>query len=278
MRRFGVVVLAFAFGLPAGFVRADEGPMGPPAPREPVAIAQLEHAKEDRRTLGRLPANLGGAALGMWSKPSVVPLLAGSALAGVASAFDQRTAHPGGPGEGGVEKFSETGATLGGGAVVGAAAVGVFVGGRLAHGERFRAFSYDLFEATLVNAAYTDVLKVAVRRERPDGSDNKSFPSGHTSNAFTWATLVERHYGWKAAIPAYAVAAAIGASRVTQGAHYLSDVVAGATLGVIVGRTVARLNGGAAGTRAAGARKHLAVSPILGSHRTYGLAVALDFN
>jgi membrane-associated phospholipid phosphatase len=81
-----------------------------------------------------------------------------------------------------------------------------------------------------------------VGRERPNGQDDKSFPSGHTSNSFALAAVAERHYGWKVGVPAYILASVVGASRIQQDKHYLSDVVAGATLGYIVGRTVVRVN------------------------------------
>jgi membrane-associated phospholipid phosphatase len=74
-------------------------------------------------------------------------------------------------------------------------------------------------------------------------------PSGHTSTAFSLATVAERHYGWKVGVPAYVFASSIGLSRIESKRHHLSDVVAGAALGVIVGRTVTRMNGGAPGRR-----------------------------
>ena len=107
--------------------------------------------------------------------------------------------------------------------------------------------SYDLMDAFLLNWGYTNVFKYAVGRERPNGQDEKSFPSGHASNAFALAAVVERHYGWKAGLPAYALASLVGVSRLQRNKHYLSDVLGGATLGYIVGRTVVRVNGGAVG-------------------------------
>ncbi len=65
-----------------------------------------------------------------------------------------------------------------------------------------------------MNAAWTGVLKYSLHRQRPDGSDTLSLPSGHTSTAFALATVAERHYGWKAGLPAYALAAGIGLSRI----------------------------------------------------------------
>jgi membrane-associated phospholipid phosphatase len=98
-------------------------------------------------------------------------------------------------------------------------------------------------QAFMVNAAWTGALKYGVRRERPDGSNRRSFPSGHTSNAFAWATIADHHYGHKLGLPAYAVAGLIGVSRLEKNVHHLSDVLAGATLGYVVGRTVVRGDG-----------------------------------
>jgi membrane-associated phospholipid phosphatase len=56
--------------------------------------------------------------------------------------------------------------------------------------------------------------------------------------AFASATVLERHFGWKAGIPAYAVASYVAASRVQTQRHYLSDVMFGAALGIVAGRTV----------------------------------------
>lgn len=58
--------------------------------------------------------------------------------------------------------------------------------------------------------------------------------------SFMWATVLSRNYGLKVGIPAYAVASYVGVSRLQENAHHTSDVVAGATIGYIVGRTVTR--------------------------------------
>jgi len=78
---------------------------------------------------------------------------------------------------------------------------------------------------------------LGARRTRPDGT-RYSFPSGHASTAFATATVLQRHLGWKAGIPAYSLATYVAASRVESRRHYLSDVAFGAALGVVAGRTV----------------------------------------
>jgi membrane-associated phospholipid phosphatase len=52
------------------------------------------------------------------------------------------------------------------------------------------------------------------------------------------AIVLQRHFGWKAGVPACAVAAYIGVSRLSQNKHYASDVVFGAAVGMVAGRAV----------------------------------------
>ena len=152
-------------------------------------------------------------------------------------------------------------------AVVGAAVAVLFATGRAVEAPRYRAMTYDWMHAFLINAGYTTLLKEVVHRERPNGEDNLSFPSGHASNAFALAAVAERHYGWKAGVPAYTLASLVAVSRLQRNKHYLSDVMAGATLGYIVGRTVVRVNGQPLDPPR-GAR--LSLSPVL-SRRTRAL-------
>jgi membrane-associated phospholipid phosphatase len=83
--------------------------------------------------------------------------------------------------------------------------------------------------------AVTALGKALVDEERPDESDNDSFPSGHTSNAFAAATTLHRRYGWKTGFPAYAVATLTGVARERARKHHWYDVVAGAVIGTASG-------------------------------------------
>jgi len=89
---------------------------------------------------------------------------------------------------------------------------------------------YKSFAAVLL---VTQGLKVTIKEERPDGSDNQSFPSGHASTAFQSASFVRKRYGWQYGVPAYVVASYIGYSRIDAEKHYLGDVVAGAAIGIV---------------------------------------------
>lgn len=87
----------------------------------------------------------------------------------------------------------------------------------------------------LAAGSTTFVLKELIHERRPDGSDNKSFPSGHTSVSFAAAANLEKRYGWKAGLPALAVASFVGLARVQADKHYVHDVVAGAAIGSVSG-------------------------------------------
>lgn len=136
-----------------------------------------------------------------------------------------------------VEAALDPGRVIGGVATQLGGAVVTYAVGRLTNRPGVTHLGSDLIRAGTLAQAMTQGIKIAARRTRPDGT-SLSFPSGHTASAFATATVLERHYGWKAGAPAYALAAYIGASRLSENRHYLSDVIFGATIGIVAGRTV----------------------------------------
>lgn len=84
-----------------------------------------------------------------------------------------------------------------------------------------------------VASVVTFGLKYSVKRERPDGSNTRSFPSGHTMYAFQGATFIHRRYGLQYALAAYTGALFVGYSRIKSDKHYLGDVLAGAAIGTL---------------------------------------------
>jgi hypothetical protein len=123
------------------------------------------------------------------------------------------------------------------------AALTTYIVGRKRHQTRVQHIGMDLLEAQLLTEGIVELTKVAVRRERPvnpDGSQafGYSFPSGHAAITFASATVLQQHLGWKAAVPTYALATYVAASRLHDNRHFLSDVVFGSTVGIIVGRSV----------------------------------------
>lgn len=75
------------------------------------------------------------------------------------------------------------------------------------------------------------ILKQVFPEQRPDRSDRKSFPSGHSATAFAAAATLENRYGWKAGLPAFALASLVATARVEGRKHHWYDVVAGAAIG-----------------------------------------------
>lgn len=110
--------------------------------------------------------------------------------------------------------------------------------GRLTHKPKLSHLGMDLLRAQALSEILVEPIKLVTHRQRPDGSDHRSFPSGHASVTFADATVLQRHLGWKRSLWAYAIASYVAASRVHDGRHYVSDVVFGAALGTIAGRTV----------------------------------------
>ena len=92
------------------------------------------------------------------------------------------------------------------------------------------------FTAMAASTVITYGFKYGVGRERPNGGNNRSFPSGHTSHSFTIAAVSQELLGYKVGILAYAMAAVVGFSRIQDNKHYLSDVIFGAGIGTVIGR------------------------------------------
>ena len=129
------------------------------------------------------------------------------------------------------EILGELGTLIGG-------AAGTYAVGRLRDEPKVSHVGMDLIRALAISEGLTQGLKYTVRRERPDHSSRNSFPSGHAADTFAFATALERHLGWRYAVPGYLFASYVGISRMPANRHWLSDAVFGAAVGIIAGRTV----------------------------------------
>jgi hypothetical protein len=135
-------------------------------------------------------------------------------------------------------RFFKAGAVMGQLPSLLGAAGTVYAFGRLRDEPKVSHIGMDLIRALAVSEGLAQVLKYSSRRERPDLSDHKSFPSGHAADTFAFATALERHFGWRYAVPAYLFSSYVAISRVPANRHWLSDAVFGSTVGIIAGRTV----------------------------------------
>lgn len=95
-----------------------------------------------------------------------------------------------------------------------------------------KAGRQQFYYAFGANLAATQVLKFTIDKERPNGNDDNSFPSRHTSVAFQGASFIHKRYGLEYSIPAYIGAGFVAYSRLEADEHDAVDVLAGAALGI----------------------------------------------
>ncbi|MDX1766413.1 MAG: phosphatase PAP2 family protein [Arenibacter troitsensis] len=92
--------------------------------------------------------------------------------------------------------------------------------------------TWQFAKSALLNQAVTIGLKYATGKSRPYNNGERAFPSGHTSTTFQSAAYIQKRYGWKFGIPAYALAGFTGYSRMNAKMHDGWDVLAGALIGI----------------------------------------------
>ena len=129
---------------------------------------------------------------------------------------------------------------------VGLWAVGRYVVGPSQDGSKTNKWSeigFDMMRAQILAQTITHGTKNIVRRDRPTG-ECCSFPSGHSASAFAAAAVLERHLGYRGSWPFIAGAMYVGASRLVDNRHFLSDVMFGAAVGTAAGWTVVGSHGG----------------------------------
>jgi len=99
-----------------------------------------------------------------------------------------------------------------------------------------RALVSYAFSAVIM-ASVVNTVKYTAKVERPDGSTRNSFPSGHTANSFMNATFLHKEYGQFRSplysVGAYTAATATAVGRELNNRHWISDVLAGAGIGIL---------------------------------------------
>ena len=101
-----------------------------------------------------------------------------------------------------------------------------------------RERAWTMMTALSVTGMTTVGLK-AIRDNKTPNGKNWAWPSGHTASSFTVASVLDEFYGPNVGIPAYVLASLVAWRMMDTGDHWGSDVVFGATLGWVVGHTIA---------------------------------------
>ncbi len=255
-----MIFTAIAAGLATGVV-ADETPSPPRAPfREAIRTFAA-----DGRYLLTFPARTSARGAG-WA----AGFLAASALAMNRDVeirdqvidSDSRTAG----------RIARTFEPLGRLPVEAAALGAFYLTGRAAGSVGARSAAATAFESYLWAGIAVSVVKAGFGRERPGSGSGEGrffagdtiFPSGHTCRSFAIAAVVADRGGRGAAWIAYTAATLTGLSTVQEDLHWGSDVVAGAGLGLAIGRGIASRHPGRAATAPRAGRATIELAPLPG--------------
>jgi len=102
-------------------------------------------------------------------------------------------------------------------------------------GERDWRGGRDAIASVLAAHGIGTLLKDLIPEERPDDSNQKSFPSTHSAVTFASAASLTRRYGWSIGLPAVAAASGVAIARVLARRHHWYDALAGAAIGTTCG-------------------------------------------
>lgn len=187
-----------------------------------------------------------------------VPFLAGSLLcASLAFAFDRSLSDALHPVAG--KDFSSVltaAKVFGDGAVIAGFGALNILAGTLAESRRMTVYGIYVLEGVVFSGIYVQAAKVLFGRERPYVKKdpysfrpfsfrerNLSFYSGHTTEAFTWASITAHYFkNGLLSVLAYSAAALTGLQRVYDYRHWSSDVIVGAFTGILIGRKIVGMN------------------------------------
>ena len=231
---------------------------------QPASNKQPDAGKASVPSLGTyleesVPDVIGGTKR-IFSKDNLPVALIGAGLTGLALTVDQRVKKyfqdrkP-------LEHVENKGDTIGSGLPevgVGLALLGT---GELIKDKKLADTGAVALEAYIIDGIATEGLKKTARRKRPNGGNLNSFPSGHASITATMAASISEMYDWdlRIAVPLYLTTAFVGASRIQANEHFLSDVIAGMTIGTLAGMSVAKYH---KEKDAQGALKNISITPV----------------
>ena len=113
-----------------------------------------------------------------------------------------------------------------------------YLAGQQAQDNQTYEVGRTLFSALLINGASVMLGQLASADRSPNGEFG-TFPSGHTSSAFVLASVMHEAYGPWVGVPLYGLGTLVAIERLDDREHYLSDVVFGGVMGLVIGHSVA---------------------------------------
>lgn len=131
--------------------------------------------------------------------------------------------------------------------------IGFYAVGAAADDYNAKTVALDGFSASVISSLTTSIFKGIAGRARPNSGlgphhwnpfgGDQSFPSGHATGAFAFASVIAGHYDspW-VATTAYTIASLVGVARIEQDAHWTSDVIAGGLIGGLIGHHLVQFN------------------------------------
>ncbi|MCD6588441.1 MAG: phosphatase PAP2 family protein [Candidatus Fermentibacteraceae bacterium] len=120
----------------------------------------------------------------------------------------------------------------------------LWIAGMAAGSDDIEGTGEELCRGLLYTYGITQITKLSTARTRPDGTDTRSFPSGHAAGTSCTAVVLWHRYGADVGIPAAAVAVYTCLSRVNLGRHFPSDVLMGAAVGAACGIAASMVDNG----------------------------------
>ena len=131
----------------------------------------------------------------------------------------------------------------------------IYTHGLIFNNQKSKKVGMNCVKSFILASTFAQISKYSFQRQRPNvnppdannwftGNRDKSFFSGHTTTAFSIATVIAEEYRKTIWVPilCYTAASGVGLSRINDNKHWASDVFVGALTGYLVGRLVVHTN------------------------------------
>jgi hypothetical protein len=120
---------------------------------------------------------------------------------------------------------------------------GMYAAYWISHDKKYKKHGLIMLKASAYAGGTALILKGLIREQRPNKSDWNSFPSGHSTTVFAFASVISAEHGfWPYGLGATLLATFTAVSRLNDNMHHERDVMTGATIGTAFGLGVSYFN------------------------------------